>query len=273
MPALGGNATFNFNNSINTKLWTQPNQGSIAQGNNGTAFTISKSGDSPTLKSTFYLFFGRVEIVMQAAPGQGIISSAILESDDLDEIDWEFMGSNSTYLFTNYYGKGNTTSNQGQPDARGIDYPAASSPQGGFHNYTTDWTKDRIQWWVDGKLLRELTYDNASVGTNGSNYPQTPMTIRLGSWAGGDTSKNAPGVVVRIVLHKYLGSPLMKNNRNGLAVRPTSAKVLSTCMYRVSMHRTTPLATSKSTPGQIWIPPAIGRRSKSSSTYRVSSSL
>lgn len=29
---------------------------------------------------------------MTAAPGTGVVSSAILESDDLDEIDWEWLG-------------------------------------------------------------------------------------------------------------------------------------------------------------------------------------
>jgi hypothetical protein len=32
--------------------------------------------------------FGYFEVVMRAANGTGIISTAILESDDLDEIDW-----------------------------------------------------------------------------------------------------------------------------------------------------------------------------------------
>jgi hypothetical protein len=32
--------------------------------------------------------FGYFEVVMRAANGTGIVSTAILESDDLDEIDW-----------------------------------------------------------------------------------------------------------------------------------------------------------------------------------------
>lgn len=47
---------------------------------------------------------------MRCASGTGIISSIVLESDDLDEVDWEFIGGNSTSVETNYFGKGNTTS-------------------------------------------------------------------------------------------------------------------------------------------------------------------
>ncbi|CAJ2512408.1 Uu.00g054230.m01.CDS01 [Anthostomella pinea] len=56
---------------------------------NGAAFTVSALGDAPTMQSSFCLFFGAVSVIMRAAPGTGIVSSAILESDDLDEIDWE----------------------------------------------------------------------------------------------------------------------------------------------------------------------------------------
>lgn len=40
------------------------------------------------MQSNFYIFFGVVSTVMKAAPGQGIISSIVMESDDLDEVDW-----------------------------------------------------------------------------------------------------------------------------------------------------------------------------------------
>lgn len=187
MPALGGNITFNFNDTINDKIWTEKNQGKIDWSEKGATFTVQKRGDSPTLQSTFYMLFGRVSIIMKAASGQGIVSSAILQSECLDEIDWEFLGSNNTHVLTNYFGKGNTTDY-----TRGKDYPSAA-PQEGFHNYTIDWTKDRIQWWVDDHMLRELKYDEA---LGGKNYPQTPMNVRLGAWSGGDVENNDKYTVV-----------------------------------------------------------------------------
>jgi beta-glucanase (GH16 family) len=190
MQALGSNATFLFNKtgiSSNGKIWTKKNNGKIDWDEKGGAtFTIERTGDSPMVQSTFYMLFGRFEVIMKAAKGRGIVSSAILQSEALDEIDWEFLGSNNTHTLTNYFGKGNTSAYD-----RGKEYPM-EAPQDDFHNYTIDWTKDRIQWWVDGRMLRELLPKDA---LNGKNYPQTPMNVRLGVWAGGDIKNNDPGVV------------------------------------------------------------------------------
>jgi beta-glucanase (GH16 family) len=187
MPALGGNSTFNFNETYNEDIWTKKNQGSVRQTNAGTELIVAKEGDSAQLVSNFYMLFGRLEIVMKAAGGQGIVSSAILQSECLDEIDWEFLGVNNTRVYTNYYGKGNMTDL-----TRGKDYESVAT-QDGFHNYTIDWTKDRTQWYVDGKMVRELKPEEA---LGGKNYPQTPMNIRIGAWAGGDVNNNNPGTVV-----------------------------------------------------------------------------
>jgi len=42
---------------------------------------------------------------MQAAAGTGIVSSIVLQSDDLDEVDWEMIGGNTTFVETNFFGK------------------------------------------------------------------------------------------------------------------------------------------------------------------------
>lgn len=62
-----------------------------------------------------------------------------------------------------------------------------TSPMDGFHNYTTHWTSEKVEWYIDGELLRTLEYGDA---VGGYNYPQTPMTVRLGIWPGGDPSQS-----------------------------------------------------------------------------------
>jgi hypothetical protein len=62
--------------------------GTVTSTDLGAKFTISEQGDAPTIESEFYIFFGHVDVKMRAANGTGIISTWILESDDLDEIDW-----------------------------------------------------------------------------------------------------------------------------------------------------------------------------------------
>lgn len=62
--------------------------GSVDFGSNGAEFVINKQGDAPTIQSDFYIFFGKVSVKMQAAAGTGIVSSIVLMSDVLDEVDW-----------------------------------------------------------------------------------------------------------------------------------------------------------------------------------------
>ncbi|OAA67517.1 extracellular cell wall glucanase [Cordyceps fumosorosea ARSEF 2679] len=152
----------------------------------GATFTVAASGDAPQLNSLFYIMFGRVEITMRAAPGAGIVSSLVLESDDLDEIDVEWLGSNPNELQSNYFGKGRTTDYN-----RGRFHAVPAGTQNRWVTYAIDWTQDRIQWIVDGAAVRELRRQDADQ----DQYPQTPMQVKFGTWAGGDPSRNPPGTV------------------------------------------------------------------------------
>lgn len=128
--------------------------------------------------------FGHVDFVVRAAPGQGIVSSAVLQSDDLDEIDWEWLGGDDTQVQSNYFGKGQTTTyNRGA-------FHAASGNHDSFHTYSIDWTADQIVWSINGQTVRSL----ASSSSSQYPYPQTPMVIKVGAWSGGD-SANPPGTV------------------------------------------------------------------------------
>jgi hypothetical protein len=46
MPALGGNSTFNFNETYNEDIWIKKNQGSVRQTDAGTELIVAKEGDS-----------------------------------------------------------------------------------------------------------------------------------------------------------------------------------------------------------------------------------
>lgn len=48
-------------------------------------FTITGI-QAPTIATGKYIFFGRVDVEVQAAPGVGIVTSAVLQSDTLDEV-------------------------------------------------------------------------------------------------------------------------------------------------------------------------------------------
>lgn len=176
-PALSTSHTFYFNatppaGTFNTTAGTVD-----YSFDKGAAFTIDKKGVSPTLISNFYFFFGRTEVHLKAAPGTGVISSIVWSSDVLDEVDWEFKGGNTTHTFTNYFGKG-------EPDFRNAgDHAVNGGVQADYHNYTSTWTKEKLEWYLDGELIRTLLPQDAN---NTHFYPQTPMKLSLGIWAGGD---------------------------------------------------------------------------------------
>ncbi|KAL2709063.1 Glycosidase [Kluyveromyces marxianus] len=180
-PALGGSISVPFTKE-SSHFPRYAKAGNITYSDNGAEMTIAKRFDNPSVVSDFYLMFGKVQAIIKAAPGQGIISSFYLQSDDLDEIDIEWTGTDITQVQTNFFSKGVTGSyDRGQ--FHGVD-----DPQGKYHNYTIDWTKDQIDIYVDSALVRTITSDN------GQGYPQSPMRIFIGNWAGGDPD-NQPGTI------------------------------------------------------------------------------
>lgn len=185
-PALGTRHNFPLNSSTSVYKFFNVTAGYIRYGTGNADFTVAKKGESPTIRSRFYIMFGSVSVIMKAASGQGIISSIVLQSDDLDEVDWNFLGGNGTHVESNYSGKGNTTSLD-----RAIHHPVAFDPRLNFHNYTIHWTSNKLEWWIDSNLVRTLPYFAAN---GGYSYPQTPMTVSLGIWAGGD-KKNTPSTI------------------------------------------------------------------------------
>lgn len=159
--------------------------GHVNTGPNGAEFTINQKGDAPTIQTDFYFLFGKVDVKMKIAPGTGIVSSVVLQSDDLDEIDWEGLGSFNDKIETNYFGKGDTSTYDRES------YPPVDTPVDTMHTYTIDWTKDSITWLIDGNEVRSVSYEEAK---GGSRFPQTPMNLRIGIWAGGDPS-NGEGTI------------------------------------------------------------------------------
>ncbi|KAK6063381.1 cell wall glucanosyltransferase mwg1 [Seiridium cupressi] len=142
----------------------------------GAVFTINTETDAPTISANKYIFFGKIDITLRACTGQGVVTSFVLQSDDLDEIDWEWLGGDATQVQTNYFGKGDTTTYD-----RGAYHPV-NNPQSDFHTYTIDWTSEYVKWFIDGNLVRTLLYSDAKDGTR---FPQTPMQIKLGTWVAG----------------------------------------------------------------------------------------
>lgn len=173
-PALGTEHEWYFNTTLDTDLWDMQT-GTPKYKEDGADFSISHKGSSTLLVSNFYIFFGVMEAHVKMAKGAGIISSVILQSDDLDEIDWEWVGYNTSGVQSDFFGKGNTTTS----DRGG--YHGVENADTEFHNYTSYWTKDRLEWWIDGDLVRTVNYTDP-LALYGKNYPQSPCQVKVSVW-------------------------------------------------------------------------------------------
>lgn len=183
-PGLGILFRQNFDNDVGDHFEVLKKPGKVTYDlENGVSLTMEKRGDNPTFQLNFYILFGKVEVVLKAAKGTGVITSFYLQSDDLDEIDIELFGGDAYEFQSNYFIKGNTKTYD-----RGQYHPTLLSPLDNFHTYTIEWNPDVLTWSLDGNVVRTLTKDNPQ------GFPQTPMQLIAGVWAGGDPD-NAPGTI------------------------------------------------------------------------------
>ncbi|KAK5963949.1 putative glycosylase PWA37_004289 [Arxiozyma heterogenica] len=135
-----------------------------------------------SLVSTSKLFlYGRCSVTLKAAKGRGVITAIVLISQVGDEIDFEFLGTESRNVQSNYYHLGH------------LDYtkmqwlPITSDNTDAWHTYEIDWNKERIHWIIDGKIYRTVyrreTWDPIK---KKYLYPQTPVRLEVALWPGGD---------------------------------------------------------------------------------------
>jgi beta-glucanase (GH16 family) len=129
-----------------------------------------KPFSSGALLSNALYGYGKIEGVMKAGKGNGIVSSLfIYNGNPWDEIDVEILGKDTTAMQTNYFTNGVGHHETVVP--LGFDSSAA------FHTYTIIWMPGKIQWYVDGHL--KVTES----GTRGA-LPTHPGKIMANLWPG-----------------------------------------------------------------------------------------
>ncbi|TGZ76961.1 hypothetical protein EX30DRAFT_224118 [Ascodesmis nigricans] len=171
-PALAGTYEHDFAKGAAKDFAVTYN--SLVYNRDNVAFRVGKKRDAPTIASRFYIMFGRLEVTLRAAPGAGVVSSVVLQSDNLDEIDWEWVGSKPDESQSNYFGKGVTAGYD-----RGAYHPGPTQDK--YHTFAFDWTPEKLDWIIDGQVVRTLRFED-----NPGFYPQTPCNVRIGAWAAGD---------------------------------------------------------------------------------------
>lgn len=141
--------------------------------------TMPQDSVGTLLASTGYMLYGSVSATLRTSRGKGVVTAFILLSDVLDEIDFEFVGSDLETAQTNYYFQGITNYNNGLN-------VSLSDTFDNYHTYKIDWTPEEITWSIDGQVgrtkKREETYNDTS---KRYEYPSTPARVQLSLWPGG----------------------------------------------------------------------------------------
>ncbi|MFC5445944.1 glycoside hydrolase family 16 protein [Rhizobium halophytocola] len=125
--------------------------------------------------------YGTYEIRMQAATGSGLNSaffSYIGETDNKphDEIDFEVLGKNTDEVQLNQYVSGTGGNEKLVAVAGGADKS--------YHDYAFIWAADRIRYFIDGKLVHEVT-DTSKIPSNAQKiFMSLWGTDTLSSWMG-----------------------------------------------------------------------------------------
>jgi len=152
--------------------------------------TMAQGTVGTLLASTHYVWYGKICAKLSTAQGKGVVTAFILMSDVKDEIDFEWVGVDTTHVQSNFYSQGVTNYNNG----KNLTIPGGNSVDG-MHEYCIDWKQDTLTWLIDGKEQRSL--DRKSTWNSTSNrfdYPQTPSRIMLSLWPAG-LPGNAKGTI------------------------------------------------------------------------------
>lgn len=119
-----------------------------------------KPSNVPGSVSTFFTYTGSSEL---GADG---------EANPWDEIDIEFLGTDTTRVQFNYYVDGDNTK-KGHEKWYNLGFDASEA----FHTYGFLWEKDRITWYVDNEPVYQVEREDSAEG-----IPETPSRIMMSHW-------------------------------------------------------------------------------------------
>ncbi|CCC67004.1 hypothetical protein NCAS_0A04460 [Naumovozyma castellii] len=141
-------------------------------GSDGLTLTIAESGDSTDLFSEFYILYGRIEAIVKAGNARSISSSIQFfsapgtirdgTSQGLFAIDWDDGEGDEFYTFSTAMNSNKNISTQWETHY-------VKSPQTEYHNYTIDWTKEKLTFYVDGRVVRVVP------STATADFPNSPV--------------------------------------------------------------------------------------------------
>jgi len=150
--------------------------------------------------------YGAFEVRMKAVAGSGLNTGFFtyigpVDKQPHDEIDFEVLGKDPSKVQVNQYVNGKSVGSAKLADVTG-------GADKDFHDYAFVWEKDRIAWYVDGKLVDEAT-DPAKLPSHASKiFLSLWGSDTLTSWMGSFKEPGAPvAAEVDRVAYTALGDP------------------------------------------------------------------
>ncbi|WP_052700993.1 family 16 glycosylhydrolase [Loktanella sp. S4079] len=153
-------------------------EASVLEGDDGTLMNTgltSKPFTSGQVQRRKWYGYGRYEVIMQPAVGEGLISAFYLYTgpyfgDTHEEIDIEFLGRDTSKIYLNRYRDGQQLE---EPSWTDLGFDASEKPR----LYAFEWSEDALVWYAEDQEIFRL--DGAD------QIPRPPAKIYMDLWAGG----------------------------------------------------------------------------------------
>ncbi|OMJ19449.1 putative glycosidase crf2 [Smittium culicis] len=222
---------------------------------------LKNTGQGSTVYYSRWVDHGTITITaMSGCKSPGVVSSFIVRNEFGDEIDFEWVGLDTSTVQTNYYYNDELDYTKMVPSN---DLGDTTSK---FIDYTIDWKLDSISWYAAGNLLRTVNrQDTWSVAENVFKFPDRPAQLSFSIWDGcNGRPEGTSGWAGCSDLYTSSSSEYVFNIKN----------VNVNCLYSgndtyVIPNNATPSSTIK--PSFVSIPPRSSSSSSSSSSSRSSS--
>jgi beta-glucanase (GH16 family) len=133
--------------------------------------------------------FGKFEIRCKIPEGSGLWPAFWIYGECNHEIDiFEFDGDYTEYMHTTVHYK--PYCNGDRKGQLPYKHKASERLSNDYHIYTCIWEKDRIQWLLDGEVVREDIKFNSSVAQN--YFPNEELHVIMNLAVGGPFPENKP---------------------------------------------------------------------------------
>ncbi|AJR08296.1 1,3-beta-glucanase [Photobacterium gaetbulicola] len=236
---LAGNSITDPLTALNTELWWKSDgwcngfpfdsrwEGeAISHSADGMAITLSHAPNgedafefqSGELRSHDFYGYGCYEVEIKPIAEPGVISSFFLFAGPYDkpedgngkhnEIDIEFLGHNTSVMQVNYWTNHDSHA-RSHEHLIYLDFDASQD----FHRYGIKWTKDAINWYVDGKLVHSVqsTGDDPTPSVTDSRLRIMAnvwaTSHQISNWAGEFSQDPATTVTAEYKNFRFVSDP------------------------------------------------------------------